>query len=160
MKEGEIVQRDTPRQLYNHPNDVFGGWFLGNPGMNFIEYEVESGAGGDQLCGPLFPSPVLVSGLNGHRKISIGIRPEHVRVGIAAAPAAVRGSVLRKSIVVGGQYLLAIRVGDKVLKAKAAPELGKQLQTDVWVECPLDRIILFGPEGHRLNAVLSVAESA
>lgn len=160
MKDGEIVQRDTPRQLYNHPNDVFGGWFLGNPGMNFIEYEVESGPGGNQLCGPLFPSPVFVSGLNGQHKVSIGIRPEHVRAGIEAAPAAVRGSILRKSIVVGGQYLLAIRIGDKVLKAKVTPEIGQQVRSEVWVEFPLDCITLFGTDGHRLNAALTVAESA
>jgi ABC-type sugar transport system ATPase subunit len=40
MKEGEIVQRAAPRELYNHPSDVFGGWFSAT-GMNFIEYDVE-----------------------------------------------------------------------------------------------------------------------
>ena len=55
MKEGEIVQLDAPRTLYNQPNDVFGGWFLGNPGMNFFEHRVEALDGGSVLKSPLFP---------------------------------------------------------------------------------------------------------
>jgi ABC-type sugar transport system ATPase subunit len=36
MEEGRIVQCAPPRELYNHPYDRFGGWFLGNPGMAFF----------------------------------------------------------------------------------------------------------------------------
>lgn len=160
MKEGEIVQRATPRELYNHPNDVFGGWFLGNPGMNFVDYTVETGNGAEQFGEPLFPSPVRVSGLNGQRKVSLGIRPEHIQVTTEATSASVKGSVVRKSIVVGGQYLLAIKIGEKLLKAKVAPQVGQQTRNEVWVECPLDDMIVFGSEGHRLDAVLSAPVGA
>jgi ABC-type sugar transport system ATPase subunit len=40
MNEGEIVQRGSPREVYNHPAHRFGGWFLGNPGMNFVPHQV------------------------------------------------------------------------------------------------------------------------
>ena len=156
MKEGEIVQIDAPRTLYNLPNDVFGGWFLGNPGMNFFEYRVEALAGDSVLKSPLFPRDLKISGLNGQDRITVGIRPEHVRLGRQPSDLAVGGNVRRKFIVVGGYYLVSVELGDKIIKVKVDPVLGRQIENDVWVECPLDWITLFGPDGRRLKAELSL----
>jgi ABC-type sugar transport system ATPase subunit len=54
MRDGMIIQRGVPREIYDHPNDRFGGWFLGNPGMNFIDYRLDNGA----LVGGLFAKPM------------------------------------------------------------------------------------------------------
>jgi len=156
MKEGEIVQIDAPRTLYNLPNDVFGGWFLGNPGMNFFEYRVEALDGDSVLKSPLFPRDLKISGLNGQDRITVGIRPEHVRLGRQPSDLAVGGNVRRKFIVVGGYYLVSVELGDKIIKVKVDPVLGRQIENDVWVECPLDWITLFGPDGRRLKAELSL----
>jgi ABC-type sugar transport system ATPase subunit len=155
MKEGEIVQLDAPRRLYNHPDDVFGGWFLGNPGMNFYEHRVEALNGGLGLKSPLFPAPLKISGLNGQDRVTIGIRPEHVRLGREPSDSAVGGKVRRKFIVVGGHYLVSVVLGDTLIKIKVDPVLGRQIENDVWVECPLDWITLFGPDGRRLKASLT-----
>ena len=156
MKDGEIVQLDEPRTLYNRPNDVFGGWFLGNPGMNFFDHQVETLDDGIGLKSPLFPGPLKISGLNGQNQITVGIRPEHVRLGLRPSTPAVGGNVRRKFIVVGGHYLVSIDLGDRIIKAKVDPVLGRQIENDVWVECPLEWITLFGPDGHRLKASLSL----
>jgi ABC-type sugar transport system ATPase subunit len=156
MKEGEIVQLDAPRKLYNRPDDVFGGWFLGNPGMNFFEHQVVALDGGLGLKSPLFPEPLKISGLNGQDRLTIGIRPEHVRLGHKSSNMAVKGRVQRKFIVVGGFYLVSIAMGDKIIKVKVDPALGGRIEDEIWVECPLDWITLFGPDGRRLKATLSV----
>ena len=155
MKAGEIVQLDAPRKLYNLPNDVFGGWFLGNPGMNFFEYRVEALDDGSVLKSPLFPRDLKISGLNGQDRITVGIRPEHVRLARKPSKLAVAGNVRRKFIVVGGHYLVSVELGDKIIKVKVDPVLGRQIENEVWVECPLDWITLFGPDGRRLKATLS-----
>lgn len=155
MNEGGIVQRDAPRELYNFPNDVFGGWFLGNPGMNFFEYDVETAEGSCQVASPLFPTAMQVSGLGDHRRITIGIRPEHVRVSSTEQPGFVPGEIERKSIVVGGQYLLTLRVVGLVLKAKVNREVGHDLTDGVWVECPLEWVTVFGSGGRRIDAKLT-----
>jgi len=121
MKAGEIVQRDAPRDLYNRPNDKFGGWFLGNPGMNFFDVALTQTGNQAQIVMPLFPAPLSISDLPEgvqHQKLTLGIRPEHIRVGTEPSTGAVSGRVVRSSIVVGGQYLLAIQVGQQMLKAK------------------------------------------
>ncbi|MBT8367759.1 MAG: ABC transporter ATP-binding protein [Deltaproteobacteria bacterium] len=156
MKEGEIVQLDAPRKLYNRPNDVFGGWFLGNPGMNFFEHRIEGLDGGMGLKSPLFPRPLKISGINGQERITVGIRPEHVRLGREPSKLAVAGKVRRKFIVVGGHYLVSVELADQIIKVKVDPVLGRQIEKDVWIECPLKWITLFGPDGRRLKATLSV----
>lgn len=158
MKDGQIVQCDTPRRLYNQPNDVFGGWFLGNPGMNFFDHDMETSDGSQRLISPLFPGPVEMSGGNGARRVTIGIRPEHVRLRPEQTPMSVRGRIARKFVVVGGQYLVSVSLGEQLLKVKVDPVLGQQVQDEVWVECPLEWITVFGPDGHRLDATLSVSE--
>ena len=156
MKDGEIVQLDEPRDLYNRPNDVFGGWFLGNPGMNFFDHQVVALDGGPGLRSPLFPHPLKISGLNGQNRITLGIRPEHVRLARKTSKLAVSGKVRRKIIGVGGHYLVSIELDDKIIKIKVKPTLGRQIKNEVWIECPLEWITLFGPDGHRLNATLTM----
>lgn len=154
MKDGVIVQRDTPRELYAHPNDVFGGWFLGNPGMNFLALELEPRGDGMLLDSPLFPVPVQVRGIS-ERKVQFGIRPENINVELQASPRAVSAELVRKAVVVGGQYLLAIKIGEQSVKAKVRPEVGQRVQKQVWVEFPLKDIIVFGEQGLKLDATLS-----
>ena len=160
MQDVAIVQRDEPRQLYNYPNAVFGGWFLGNPGMNFFEHSVKSDNGSLLLASPLFPSPLRISDIRGVsgpiHQVTIGIRPEKIRVVRAQTPRTVCGQVVRKFIVVGGQYLLTVKVSEHVLKVKVEPGLGAQIQDEAWLECPLDWTMVFGPNGQRIEAKLSL----
>ena len=36
MKDGEIVQQSSPRELYNNPNNVYAAQFIGTPQMNVL----------------------------------------------------------------------------------------------------------------------------
>lgn len=153
MKDGRIVQYATPRELYDRPNDVFGGWFLGNPGMNFVENFARSISSDGTVNSPLFATPVRLSGRSGEQ-LTLGIRPEHVRVFAAAQAEAVPARVTNRAIVVGGQYLVTLRIGDLVLKAKVASDTGRALGEEAWVQLPLERITLFGADGHKPDIAL------
>lgn len=37
MQDGVITQCAPPAVIYTQPNSQFAGWFLGNPGMNFVD---------------------------------------------------------------------------------------------------------------------------
>ena len=155
MKDGRIVQYAPPRELYDRPNDVFGGWFLGNPGMNFIENFVQENQEG-VFTSPLFARPLRMLG-TATGALTLGIRPEHVRVYPDAHPNAVPVRVLSRAIVVGGQYLLTLQVGDFVLKAKVAADVGRTLTQEAWVHVPLARVTLFGADGHQSGVALQDA---
>lgn len=159
MQEGAIVQKDEPRTLYNYPNTVFGGWFLGNPGMNFFEHNVKAENSSLRLVSPLFPSPLRISDIQGGTrtiyKVTLGIRPEKIRVLHKQTPRTVQGQIVRKFLAVGGQYMLTVKVGKDMLKVKVNPDFTGRTHDNVWLETPLDWTMVFGPEGHRLEAKLS-----
>jgi ABC-type sugar transport system ATPase subunit len=154
MNEGEIVQQDTPRTLYNYPSDVFGGWFLGNPGMNFIEVAVEDGKKPAKVKCAIFPKDMGLPDTHGEKKITLGVRPENVRILKAKSETAVRAQVIRKSIQVGGQYLILLKIADVVLKAKVRPELGYRVGKEVWIENPVSQVVVFGKNGQRIETKL------
>ncbi|MEO0565115.1 MAG: ABC transporter ATP-binding protein, partial [Chloroflexota bacterium] len=146
MDAGKIVQRGSPRDIYNNPSSRFGGWFLGNPGMNFIDHAVETSDGRHWLAAPLFRQPIEVSGLNGEQTVTVGIRPERIRLGTASATS-VKGTVLRTSIVVGGQHLATVQIGDVLLKVKVPHSEPIEDGAVVDVDCDQNYIALFAQDG-------------
>ncbi len=159
MQDGRIVQCAPPRDLYNRPDDRFGGWFLGNPGMVFFDARLSQESGAGFLRSELFPGPIAVKGeglVDGN--VTIGIRPENIHVSAHPAHGSVPVNLRRKSIQIGGQYLVVLEVPgtDTTLKAKVAPSLGERLPSSgpVHVELPLDRVAVLDEGGNRIAAAL------
>jgi ABC-type sugar transport system ATPase subunit len=150
MNEGEIAQMNSPRELYDKPSDAFAGFFLGNPGMNF--YENIAVDGGKVSCA-LFPMPIeMAAGFAQEKCVTLGIRPEHVRIVGAQTPLAVRAKVAGRAIVVGGQFLITLKAGDVTAKAKAPFSAANvAVGSDVWVEFPIERVRVFSGNGTQQN---------
>lgn len=156
MEDGRMVQCNEPRALYNEPEEVFGGWFLGNPGMNFIAARCEQAAGKNVLSSSFFPSPLGIATHGLDREVTIGIRPEHISVSKTAFSNAVNAKVKRKSITVGGQFLLVIEVDQVEVKAKVSHPSNELMSAkSVWVEFPLEHIVLFDQHQKRVHADLT-----
>lgn len=79
MNEGQIMQVDTPMNLYEYPQNKFVAGFIGSPSMNFIQAKVKDGA--FQLADQKFtPTGPLANSIKDHEgdNLIIGIRPEHL----------------------------------------------------------------------------------
>ena len=84
LRDGRILQVDTPQRLYHEPRDVFVAAFIGTPTMNLVQAVID---GEDAVFGRLRirldparrPPP-------GHQKVTLGIRPEAFEAA-ASAPA-------------------------------------------------------------------------
>jgi len=57
MQDGVITQSDSPKEIYEKPNSQFAGWFLGNPGMNFVPPEFIK-VSGSKITSPLFTQTI------------------------------------------------------------------------------------------------------
>ena len=164
LKNGEVVQQGTPRELYGRPAQTFGGWFLGSPGMNFLEHAApapagSAGPGQRQVASDLFNFAVAWDGAEaldqaGTGKFVFGIRPELVRVHPHPTPQTVPGRVRRKFRGVLGQFLVNIQLAGHELKAKVSPQLGPRLGEHVWVECRPEDVAVFTTGGNRLEGKL------
>jgi len=158
LKDGEVLQQDSPRQIYNHPSRRFGGWFLGNPGMSFLDHSFDP-KNGSRLRSDLFPfavsldHPEVVS-RTGPTTVVLGIRPEHVRVFTGPQPDAVEGRLVRKFRGVAGQYLVAIQLQDHVVWAKVPNRVGTRLREQVWFGCQPETVTVFDDRENALRTAL------
>jgi glycerol transport system ATP-binding protein len=80
MYEGEIVQMGTPEELFETPEHTFVGYFIGSPGMNFLECRIDGATAlVDGAAIPLTHSTAEKAVKTGGA-VKIGIRPMYVAV--------------------------------------------------------------------------------
>ena len=128
MRDGLIMQCDTPMNLYDFPQNKFVAGFIGSPSMNFLTARVQNGQfvvgqSGQGQQGQVAPLGRLAESLKAYegREVSLGIRPEHVGlVGHSDLPQG--NNVLRGEVVVveslGAQTDLIVDVAGQHLTAK------------------------------------------
>jgi multiple sugar transport system ATP-binding protein len=84
MRKGELQQVDDPQTLYDRPDNLFVGGFIGSPSMNMLDAVIESYNGGlgakigDQqisLGQETLQNHPALQGYDG-KQVIIGIRPE------------------------------------------------------------------------------------
>jgi multiple sugar transport system ATP-binding protein len=81
LKDGYLQQVDTPRNLYDKPDNVFVAGFIGSPAMNLVDVDLDGE--GAVLGGRSFPLPrATMSALaaDGSQRATLGFRPESVRL--------------------------------------------------------------------------------
>ncbi|MDT1062881.1 ABC transporter ATP-binding protein [Paracoccus sp. CPCC 101403] len=77
MYDGRVVQIGTPEELFERPAHSFVGYFIGSPGMNFLDARIE----GNRAILPKGETVDLGADYGRQSgQTRIGIRPEHVRL--------------------------------------------------------------------------------
>jgi ABC-type sugar transport system ATPase subunit len=148
MKDGRIEQYDRPEALYNDPASEFGGWFLGNPGMNFVPATVS----GRHIVSPILVEPLPVpANLPADARLTIGVRPEWIKMQGSASPGTIAGVLSDQAIGIAGRYLTKVAIGRTTVKVKTDGRPPAQLGGTVHIAVPRDRVMLFA-DGARLIA--------
>ena len=155
MSEGRLLQYDTPANIYSRPAHTFVAWFIGNPGMNLIESEVESSNGelslllGKVVKYSLEEYESQLAKLVG-KKVIFGIRPED----IAISTKKVEGKEWVPSVcslIEGFSANLMIvhaKIGDSNLRVKC-PIMPLKEGQEIWLHLPKSKISLFDQETKR-----------
>jgi multiple sugar transport system ATP-binding protein len=80
LKDGVLQQVDTPRRMYDHPDNVFVAGFIGSPAMNLLEVDVKNHMlvfGGGELQ---VPRETAAEVGKAGQKVTIGVRPEDMEL--------------------------------------------------------------------------------
>ncbi|MBB3950155.1 ABC transporter ATP-binding protein [Aureimonas jatrophae] len=83
MNGGRVEQVGAPLDLYDRPANLFVAGFIGSPAMNLFAGEVASGDGAPAFRiadGTRLPLPEGAVGLQPGRRVTYGIRPEHMEL--------------------------------------------------------------------------------
>lgn len=85
LKDGVIQQVDTPKKLYNEPNNLFVAGFIGSPQMNFMDAvckvqgeEVRLEFGTFSIVLPPAKAERLIEGGYNGKTVVMGIRPDDI----------------------------------------------------------------------------------
>jgi multiple sugar transport system ATP-binding protein len=80
MLDGVLQQCDTPRTLYDEPDNVFVAGFIGSPAMNIKTVPLtDSGASYGSMTVPLTREQVSAA-QSGGGKVTVGFRPEDTEI--------------------------------------------------------------------------------
>jgi multiple sugar transport system ATP-binding protein len=134
MKDGWVQQVGEPLELYNQPANKFVAGFIGSPAMNFSTVTLTERDGrlaavnsGMSIEVP----PHLVDRVKPHtnQQMTLGIRPEDLRVANGSDPAGLTfDSKVEVIEQLGSEILLDVRVGDGTMVAAVEPTTRTKMQ--------------------------------
>jgi multiple sugar transport system ATP-binding protein len=151
MNAGQIQQIASPLQIYHHPANLFVAEFIGSPPMNFIPVQFKAPLLITNEQFRLTLSPIWESALQSYdgRSLTLGIRPEHLSVGVPAP----KNLHVRVELVeaLGSETYISVRRLDslatrsQVLQARIEPDRPVKVGEELWLAIAQDKIHLFDP---------------
>lgn len=115
MKDGRILQHDTPERIYEDPAQAFVASFVGSPPATLVR--VKRGEGGLlDLGGTAWRPPEAIAATlpDGAMEFTMGLRPERLSVVPPGEPGAIRGRI-RSVEYLGAERLIYVGVGSERL---------------------------------------------
>ncbi len=149
MQEGRLLQFSLTREMFDDPQTEFVGWFLGNPGMNFIScvYKRENGRGLLVADGFQYKPErmVIPRDTPPETALHLGIRPEHVRISGEKRKGWIP-SRCELTEPIGSRLLLFLRIGEDLVTVKTHRSIGVGEGTDAWLSFPEEDVRFFHGE--------------
>ncbi len=123
MSRGRAVQVGSADALFERPQHMFVGNFIGSPGMNFLPGRFKKGGmlevAGQDLAALDFG--VLYQQLERAGEFTLGVRPEYVELAPPGAAGTLRAGVAKVQDV-GTYWLVTARAGDCEIKLRLAAQ--------------------------------------
>jgi multiple sugar transport system ATP-binding protein len=149
MKDGVVQQVGEPLQLYNRPANKFVAGFIGSPAMNFAPVAVRADDGvvwveneGLKIKLPSVQAERLRRNLG--QKVTLGIRPEDLRVATPSDPSELTfDAVVEVVEQLGSETLLDLRVGRDTMVAAVEPTGRARIQDTLRLTLTPDRLYFF-----------------
>ena len=155
MKDGVIQQVDTPKNLYQKPQNLFVAGFMGSPQMNFLDAVVKVNGnvanleiGGKSIPLPADKSKKLIDGGYSGKKVTFGIRPEDVYDSeefLAKSPCVFESEVKVYELL-GAEVFLYFDLTEFQITARVDPRTSARPGNKIKYAFDLDKIHVFDKE--------------
>jgi multiple sugar transport system ATP-binding protein len=146
MRGGRLQQFDTPMDIYRRPANRFVAEFVGTPGMNFIEGQVDSSTATFSSRGVAISlDEQQLQRLKRRERATLGIRPEDVQVAAAERDGWLP-VVVYVTELMGNETLCFLRLGEQQIIARAAADFRAEMGTPVWARLDMHKAEFFDAE--------------
>ena len=140
MRDGRILQVDTPLAVYDRPADVFVAQFIGSPPMNVLRGRM--GQRAVEIEGWTLPV-VTQDGYAPGDEVAVGVRAENIEVSRERA----EGTLAAEVTVVeplGSHLLVTLTLGEQQLKATTRADFQLRSRDQVWLRVDPGAVRLVG----------------
>ena len=156
LKDGVIMQVDSPQKLYNEPNNLFVAGFIGSPQMNFIDavckVEGEKVTLNFEKTSVVLPpakaKKLIDGGYNG-KTVVMGIRPEDIgdsQIEIEAHKDAAFETDVTGYELLGSEVLLYFNVAGTAMTAKVDSRTSARMGDHITLALDPEKIHCFDKE--------------
>ncbi len=154
INKGILQQVDTPKNLYDFPENLFVAGFIGSPAMNFFKAKLVRGDGKLYVDGGSFKVEVPDSRKEAYSKyvdrpVIMGIRPEDIQdphyLPPEIIPQPVDGTV-EVTELMGNEVQLYIRTGEHNFVARVDPRTKATMGQKIQVVFNMGNMHLFDPD--------------
>ena len=145
MNQGVVQQFGTPEQVYDRPANLFVAGFIGSPPMNFAEVEVgsENGQPVLHIAGRAIPAPPQFDLGTASRHLTLGIRPQDVRITATDDPQGVPGTVWITELI-GSERLIEVEIAPRMrMTAEVKSHIRATLNESLAVAFDASKVHLF-----------------
>ena len=151
MKDGVLMQIDTPQNLYDKPDNIFVAGFIGSPSMNMFDGTltgddsnlfVDTGAFRIKLPADKQNTFKALKG----KSVIFGIRPEDIHDGDYVPPgvsSAIVESKVEVTELMGSEVILYLNAKDKPFLARVDPRTKARVGNTIDMALNLDNIHIF-----------------
>ncbi len=156
MHEGRIVQMAPPLEVYRRPATTFVASFLGSPPMNLLPFRVHDGARphltSDAVEVPLAAADAraLAERVGDGGDLTVGIRPEHLRLVPHGGPGTVSGEPYAIETL-GPESLVTLKVGDVLLTVRVFSDDPPDVDGLAHLAFDVDHLHYFRSSGERIE---------
>jgi len=152
INDGNLEQSGAPLDLYHHPANKFVAGFIGSPKMNFLgarAVQMDGGHVAVVLAGGATLSLPVSAPVDAGTPLTLGIRPEHLRLG-GAGGAIIHGDIVVAELL-GGESYLHVRLADETMVIKTDGEATPRRGDRIDVVLPPAQCHLFDADGRRIS---------
>ena len=133
MEGGHLQQFDTPLTIYERPTNKFVAGFIGSPSMNFLEgsiAETERRFSNRDFSLPF--DEQKLSRLRGHQRVTLGVRPEDVRIATEEREGSFPAKVYVTELM-GNETFVFLKLGEEKIVARTHPDVRLEIEATVWL---------------------------
>jgi multiple sugar transport system ATP-binding protein len=152
MKDGYIQQVGAPKEIYDNPNNIFVGGFIGTPPMNFISGSVEKGyfvGDGIKVKLPEAKQKYVKQFGFDSKPIILGIRPEHIhddKVVKDTYKDSIVNLVVDVAELLGAETNIHAKVGEEDIVAKVNARTDVGIGSEIELAFDMNKVHFFDPE--------------
>ncbi len=151
LNAGNIEQAGTPLELYHHPVNLFVAGFIGSPKMNFLATQVRTAASDGVTVtlpgGRDIRVPVAAGTLRPGDKVTLGVRPEHLK---PTANGELAGDVIVAERLGGETFLYIRSAGEPLIVVQSDGDNPTRVHDRVAVGIDPETCHLFDADGRSL----------